>query len=641
VAAQGPVSAALGRDEQAYRLTGLQVANPAQHLRAGFSRRGAMIVSGRARLGMTLSGFGYASALTPLRSINPRASAGRVRYAEGSLTEWFANGPLGIEQGFDLAARPSAGGGPLTFSLALSGNLVSRLQGDSVQLEGRGVALRYGDLIATDAHGRVLHSWLQLVRGHVLIRVDDRGAAYPLRIDPFIQQAELSASNSAAGDQLGWSVAVSGDTIVAGAPFRNVGPNVKQGTAYVFVMPAAGWAGATQTAELTASDGAAGDALGYSVAVAGSTVVASAPGHTAGSNPGQGAAYVFVMPASGWAKETQTAELTASNGARGEELGSSVAVAGNTIVAGAPFQTVGSHAEEGAAYVFAMPAAGWAGSLTPTAELTASDGAAGDQLGYSVATSGDTLLAGAYRHKVGANAFQGAAYVFLAPLPSVVIASPANGATYTQGQAVAAGYSCSAPAGATVTACTGPVADGAAIETTMLGQHTFAVNTADSEGLSASESASYVVVAGPVLSGLSETAKTWREGNALAHITAKQSSRARKLPVGTTFSFSLNIPASATFTFTNQARGRKVGKTCMAETRTNNKRHRCTRTVIAGTLTFSAHAGANELRFDGLISKHKRLAPGSYTVLVSATASDRRSPTGMLHFAIANRRVTG
>ena len=126
-----------------------------------------------------------------------------------------------------------------------------------------------------------------------------------------------------------------------------------------------------------------------------------------------------------------------------------------------------------------------------------------------------------------------------------------------------------------------------------------------------------------------------------AHITAKQSSRARKLPVGTTFSFSLNIPASATFTFTNQARGRKVGKTCMAETRTNNKRHRCTRTVIAGTLTFSAHAGANELRFDGLISKHKRLAPGSYTVLVSATASDRRSPTGMLHFAIANRRVTG
>ena len=256
-------------------------------------------------------------------------SANRVSYAHGSLREWYANGPLGLEQGFDVAARPSAGSGPLSFSLALSGNLDARLERGSLLLRGRGAALRYGGLLATDAHGRVLRSWLELVRARVLIRVDDRGATYPLRIDPFIQQAELTASNGAEGDRLGWSVAVSGDTIVAGAPFQTVGANAKQGAAYVFVMPASGWASATQTAELTASDGAAGDALGFSVAVSGDTIVAGAPGHKVGSDPGQGAAYVFAMPAPGWTGSlTQTAELTVSNGADGEELGSSVAVSG-------------------------------------------------------------------------------------------------------------------------------------------------------------------------------------------------------------------------------------------------------------------------------------------------------------------------
>ncbi|HME05224.1 MAG TPA: FG-GAP repeat protein, partial [Solirubrobacteraceae bacterium] len=244
VAAQGPVSAALGRDEPAYRVRGLRAVNPAQRLRVGFTGRGATVASGGARLGMTLSAYGYASALAPAPAVTPRASANRVSYTDGSLTEWFANGPLGLEQGFDVAARPSAGGGPLTFSLAISGNLASRLQDGSLLLSGRGVALRYGGLVATDARGRVLHSWLQLAGGHVLIRVDDRGALYPLRIDPLVQQAELTASDGAEEDELGTSVAVSGNTIVVGAPNRTV-VHEAQGAAYVFVKPSSGWATAT------------------------------------------------------------------------------------------------------------------------------------------------------------------------------------------------------------------------------------------------------------------------------------------------------------------------------------------------------------------------------------------------------------
>ena len=127
LAAQGPVSAALGRDEPAYRVTDLRALNPAQHLRVGFSRRGVTVAAGNARLGMTLAAYGYASALRPLEPAAPHAGANRVSYIHGWLREWYANGPLGLEQGFDLAARPRLGSGALTLSLALSGNLHARL----------------------------------------------------------------------------------------------------------------------------------------------------------------------------------------------------------------------------------------------------------------------------------------------------------------------------------------------------------------------------------------------------------------------------------------------------------------------------------------------------------------------------------
>ena len=360
-AAQGPVSAALGRDERAYRVAGLHALNPAQRLRIGFSPAGVTVASGEARLGITLSAYGYASALRPLGSVAPRASANRVSYSHGALREWFANGPLGLEQGFDVAARPGAGSGPLTFSLALSGNLASRLQDGSLLLGGRGVALRYGGLVATDARGRVLRSWLALRDGRLLIRVDDRGAVYPLHIDPFVQQAELTASDGAKEDELGWSVAVSGDTIVAGAPLRELGGHEHQGAAYVFTRPASGWASATQSAELTASEGAQGDRFGFSVARLGQHDRRRRARHKVGSHNRQGAAYVFTMPASGWTGSlNQTAELTASDGAEEDELGWSVAVSGNTIVVGAPFHKLAGHEHQGAAYVFVMPASGWA-----------------------------------------------------------------------------------------------------------------------------------------------------------------------------------------------------------------------------------------------------------------------------------------
>jgi hypothetical protein len=123
--------------------------------------------------------------------------------------------------------------------------------------------------------------------------------------------------------------------------------------------------------------------------------------------------YVFAKQGNTWATATQT-KLTASDGAVGDELGNSVAISGDgrTLVAGAPFATVGANFEQGAVYVFAEQGNTWA-TATQT-KLTASDGAFGDHLGVSVAISGDggTLVAGAINGMGGANLLQGAVYVF-------------------------------------------------------------------------------------------------------------------------------------------------------------------------------------------------------------------------------------
>ena len=92
----------------------------------------------------------------------------------------------------------------------------------------------------------------------------------------------------------------------------------------MFVKPAGGWASETEAGEADRLRRRRNDQLGYSVAVSGDTVVAGAPGATVNGNFGQGAVYVFVKPAGGWATETEAAKLTASDGAAGDQLGFSV-----------------------------------------------------------------------------------------------------------------------------------------------------------------------------------------------------------------------------------------------------------------------------------------------------------------------------
>ena len=249
--------------------------------------------------------------------------------------------------------------------------------------------------------------------------IDERGAAYVFQKPPggwanATVAARLSASDGRHGDHLGLSVGVSGDTVVAGTRDATVNGHVSQGAAYVFVKPPGGWASGTETAKLTASDGGVLNNLGESVAVWGDTVVAGAGGATVDGQDSRGAIYVFEKPAGGWASGTETAKLTTSDGFASAQFGHPVAIFGNVVVGGAVLATVNGHQDQGAAYVFVKPAGGWA-SGTETAKLTASDGAASDQLGRSVAVSGNTVVAGAPGATAGGRKGQGAAYVFVEP----------------------------------------------------------------------------------------------------------------------------------------------------------------------------------------------------------------------------------
>ena len=405
--AQAAISRVLGRDQRAYRASAEpSFRNDAQRLSARFGRSGVQVQSGATRVGLSLRAFGYGTRLTPAVQAAPTARANRVSYRRGPLTEWYLNGPLGLEQGFTLQRAPGPGGGPLTLELGLSGakpTLESR-----TSLSFGGSSLRYRGLFAADAAGKRLPAWLELHQQRLLVRVDDASARYPVTIDPFLQQAKLIASE-AADDQFGFSVAISGDTVVAGAPFAEVGANVDQGAAYVFVKPGGSWTNGTQTARLTASDGAGSDQFGQSVAISGDTILV---GSVFAGSGDQGAAYVFVKPGGGWASGTQTAKLTASDGAVSDNLGYSVAVDGDTVVAGAFLSGAGN---QGAAYVFVKPGGGWV-TATQTAKLTASDAAVDDHLGQAVAVSADTVVGGAPGANPGANNDRGAAYVFVKPV---------------------------------------------------------------------------------------------------------------------------------------------------------------------------------------------------------------------------------
>lgn len=228
----------------------------------------------------------------------------------------------------------------------------------------------------------------------------DQGSAYVyVRSDSmWTQQAKLIASDGATLDWFGWSIALSGDTAIVGA-WGNDEVGGAAGAAYIFTRSGTIW---TQQAKLTASDGAPGDQFGISVAISGDTAIVGANQESAvGDNTGL--AYVFTRSGSTW---MEVAKLTASDGAANDFFGSSVAIDGDTAIVGAVWDD-DAGLQSGSAYIFTRTGSSW----TEQAKLTASDGAPNDWFGTSVSLSGETAIAGSpFNDDAGSNS--GSAYIF-------------------------------------------------------------------------------------------------------------------------------------------------------------------------------------------------------------------------------------
>jgi hypothetical protein len=388
LAAQGPVSASLGADSAAYRVRpgadGLLASNPAQHLRGAFTSSGLTVTDGGARVGMSVRALGYGSSLSTLPPVPPHAAGNRVEYSRAGLREWYANGPLGIEQGFTVARAPGTpASGPLTIAIGLTGVAHATVieGGRAVALGGtHGASLNYAGLAASDAGGRALRSRIALDGSELRLVVDTRGARFPVRVDPFIRPGmKLPGANSVA-------ISRDGSTILLGGAGGE--------KARVFVRSGETW---SEQALLDASP------------IEGSTSAAlSADGNTAllgneADETSRGGALVFVRSGSTWSQ--QGGVLRGAEQVGQAKFGDGVALSGDgsTALIGAR----GDKENEGSGYVFTRSGETW---TQQGPRLAGNEETSLGQLGTSVALSadGDTALLGGW----GDASWAGAAWVF-------------------------------------------------------------------------------------------------------------------------------------------------------------------------------------------------------------------------------------
>jgi hypothetical protein len=394
---------------------------------------------------------------------------------------------------------------------------------------------------------------------------------------------EVGTGGGGAGEGgFGWAVALSFDG--NNALIGGWGDSGEHGAAWVFTRAGATW---TEQKKLTGSGEEGASKFGFGVALSadGNTALIGGPLDDAAGGLTSGAVWMFTRSQAGtWAQQGN--KLTGSSEEREGHFGESVALSpeGNLALIGGP----GNLASAGAAWVFRRSADGtWS---QEGQELTGAGGTAHSRFGESVALSAEdnvecttALIGGNYD-----NGRQGAVWVF--------VSSPA-----------------------------GPASPSCRITTTSTTHTTTTTSTATPSP--------------PALADVTQSHSRWREGGKLARESKirRSAGRSRKHrpPVGTTYSFALNEQASVSFAFTQQVRGHKVKGKCVAQTKRNRRRHACRRTVTAGTLSFSGHAGKNSVSFQGRISAFKKLRPGRYTLVITATNSaGQQSRPARLRFTI-------
>jgi hypothetical protein len=435
-----------GADQQLQPVApGLFRARVSRGLYAELSENGLVAWTGYDELSLRFSSWGRQGALQAVDGVEPTvgdcapaaeptegACPRQVELHHGEVTEWWVGRSAGLQQGWVLWSAPD-GQGVVELRVEVLAGAVRSVEADQALLTGTaGRTWIYGGLTAWDANGTDVPVAL-VDRGDALgLVLNVEGAAWPIVVDPVLSSTEdkLTASDGAAYDSFGWSVAGAGDVNGDGYADLVVGSladddaGSASGSAYVYYGSAAG-IDASPEDKLIPLDGYAGNVFGGSVAGAGDVngdgyadvVVGSYNDGDAGLL-NSGSAYLYNGTATGIDVRTED-KLTASDAAAHGYFGITVAGAGDVngdgyadLVVGAP----GDDTARGAAYVYYGSASG-IDAFTED-KLTASDGRGYDYFGVSVAGAGDVngdgyadLVVGAYMDDHSATD-SGSAYVY-------------------------------------------------------------------------------------------------------------------------------------------------------------------------------------------------------------------------------------
>ena len=333
VAAQPVISGVLGARGAQYAVhrTAYGLSMSASGLRARFTAHGVRVNTAGGSVTLSLQAIGRGNQLQPTAEASPTDAANQVFYRDGPVSERFVNGPLGLEQVFTVTRRPGGTHGPLTIALRLGGGL-----SPSTADAGRAVVFR-----RAGGQGMLRYAGLRVS--------DARGRTIPARL-----------------------VLSRGRLLIEVSDRSAVYPLIVDPT----------------LTEITNPGDANGEFFGESAGISGDTIAVGAsegPG-------GTGVVYVFAPGSDGW---TQAAVLHPPSDSGTSAFGASLAISGSTIVVGMPWLQGGETANGGVA-VFVEPPGGWASepSESPTTVLLASTTSSGEELGYSVAVSGSTVVAG-------------------------------------------------------------------------------------------------------------------------------------------------------------------------------------------------------------------------------------------------------
>jgi hypothetical protein len=358
---------------------------------------------------VTLSAMGREGDLRPLAAVAPAMHQGRIEYARDGLTEWWVVEGRGMQQGFDVPVRPEGSGRLLALSLDVSGDLSPSVheRGQRVTLAAAGqpAVLSYKGLVAWDAIGRPLRAWMEPGdQGGLVILVDDRGAHYPVTIDPLITDEiiEVTASDASAKSTFGLSVALDADTGAVGAPNR-AGSKKNEGSVYIIERDLGGTDNWGERTRIDASDADNGDRFGTAVAISGDTLVVGAPFNNDLGNA-SGSVYVHERDQGGADAWGEVVKLLPAAGDKNDQFGYAVAVAGDVLAASSPKD------KQGKVFIHGRDQGGpdaW-GLVKVIQGSSASNG---DRFGWHLALDGDLLVVGAPNDDDAAkNA--GAVYVF-------------------------------------------------------------------------------------------------------------------------------------------------------------------------------------------------------------------------------------